>query len=45
MAGVDLSRWAVRALGAPLSVRDAEQPADAIVVVGAPLSRSGSASP
>ncbi len=31
----------MRLLGAPLSVRDAEQPADAIVVVGAPLAASG----
>ncbi|HUS68394.1 MAG TPA: YdcF family protein [Kofleriaceae bacterium] len=38
---MSLSRWAVRALGAPLSVRDPEQPADAIVVVGAPLAPGG----
>lgn len=36
-----VSRLAVRLLGAPLSVRDAEQPADAIVVVGAPLTAAG----
>src|SRR5687767_15453077 len=41
MPGVELSRLAVRLLGAPLSVRDREQPADAIVVVGAPLAPSG----
>ena len=34
-------RIAVRLLGAPLSVRDLEQPADAIVVVGAPLAAGG----
>ena len=41
MSRVSFSRWAVRALGAPLSVRDPEQPADAIVVVGAPLAPGG----